>query len=181
MTEPLVGPTPRGPRGFPGLYPVGAWIAGPYPKDTVCAHLNCIWRANNPTPTVQEPAFGVDGAVESDDWDLWIDARGAALVSATASTRALLQAMPVMRGEALRAMKAHSTAGVNWLDAFVAGLNPALTSDDNLWTMEMPVWPAGGHAWAIVKGILNAALSGGCSDAQIAALQAEALASRETI
>ncbi len=176
MTELLVGPTPRGPRGFPGLYPVGDWLAGaPYPKDTVAGHLNCIWRANKTTE--QEPAFAHDGSVESDDWDLWIDARGAAL----SSTRALLAAMPIMKGEALRAMKAHATAGVNWLDAFLAGVGPVATSDDNLVTMEMPVWPTGGAAWDVVKRVLNAQLAGGFNDGQIASLQAEALGLRETV
>ncbi|MFT4099031.1 MAG: hypothetical protein QM651_18065, partial [Rhodoblastus sp.] len=90
MTEPLVGPTPRGPRGFPGLYPAPAWFAQTWVKYTITAHLNCIWFANETTE--QEPAFGPDGTVSSDDWDLWVDGRGAELTEDAAEAAAAAQA-----------------------------------------------------------------------------------------
>lgn len=87
--------------------------------------------------------------------------------------------LPVTRGQALLALKANATGGMNWLDAVQAAL-PASESDDNNIRFMDAFWPIGGAAWAFVNTTLTAALAGvgGFSAAQLAALQAQAVAMR---
>jgi hypothetical protein len=87
---------------------------------------------------------------------------------AEASTR-------ITRRQALKALKANVTAGLNWLDKVLDAIPPAESDDANIDFYEID-WPAGGPMWLRVETYLNAALPGGFSLAQRIALEAQALA-----
>ena len=59
---------PRGPKGDAGLYPRGEWTPGPYLKDTVVTHGNCLWLALS--ATTEEPTAAAL------TWTRWVDGRG---------------------------------------------------------------------------------------------------------
>lgn len=80
------------------------------------------------------------------------------------------------RGQAIRALKDNSTAGVNWLAVVQAALPSDESADANIFFNDGN-WPLSGPAWANVKAWLLAGLAnnGGFTDAQFNALQLQAL------
>jgi len=86
--------------------------------------------------------------------------------------------LPPTRGQSVRALKANSTTGLNWLTAVQAALPNDESADANI-AFNDPFWPIGGVAWTFVQTTLAVAL-GGFTPTQLLALQAQAVANKVT-
>lgn len=130
------------------------------------------------------------GAVVSAALELELDATELTMqelrrdVDSAVAQQAILAAspysnLPITRGQALLALAANSTGGINWLTAVQAAVPPSESDPTNIrWADAF--WPVGGAMWAFVSTTLAGALAavGGFTSAQMTALQAQAIAER---
>lgn len=91
-----------------------------------------------------------------------------------------LTQLPLTRGQGMRALAANATGGgTAWLQIVETALAGAHASTQDLTNIAYTdaFWPIGGAAWAFVQSALAAAL-GGFTNAQLAALQQQAITNR---
>lgn len=153
-----------------GELPSGA--AEPVMSGTITFEQGRTRAAGDPASTAVDTYFDtVDGGGPALALPVDVQTAIQNAIAATAITSYAL--FPIMRHEAIKALKNHTTGGQTWYQIVAAAL-PADESDDTNGKFMNSFWPANGSIWTFVQTALS------IDSTQLNALKAEALAYRAT-